>query len=214
MADGLVITAKWKTQEVRALMEKLQGHRLHQALSVAVNDSTRQVERKAEQLTSKSLSVTARRAKKGIWIRPYSTASTLTAVIRGSGSVIPLKAYGAKQAGDGVTAKIWCGSVHHPGAFIYGGPDDDRTRDLSMGGHVFVRVGASWLSKDKRGPIRKAKGAAIAEAMAKDAISNANETYGAERLHVNVLRQLQRYTSLHKNKSTRRGSEGKFKKRT
>lgn len=206
MADGITVRTKWKTQEVRALMEKLQGRRLHQALSVAVNDSTRQVERKAEQTVTKDLSVTARRAKKGIWIRPYSTPSTLTAVVRGSGSIIPLKAFKAREDGDGVTAKIWGSSVHHPGAFIKGGSPGARV-DLKMGGHVFHRVGAS------RTPIARSKGAAISESMAKGAISSANETYGAERLQANVLRQLQRYTSAFKNKSTRRDGGGKFKKR-
>jgi hypothetical protein len=56
-----------------------------------------------------------------------------------------------------------------------------------MGGHVFHRVGKSRM------PIEKSKGAAISEAMAKDAVSGANEQYGLERLQANVMRQLGRY---------------------
>jgi hypothetical protein len=173
-------------------MRKLSGPKLHQALSAAVNDSARQVERKAEQLTAKSLSIPAKRAKLGIWVNPYSTAKTLTAVVRGSGSLIPLKAFGAREDGDGVTATIWGSKVHHPGAFIFGGADNDHNKELGMGGHVFTRLGKSRL------PIKRARGAAIAEAMAKDAVSDANETYGAERLQANVLRQLTRYASTKK----------------
>ena len=169
-------------------MQRLSGPRLHQAMSVALNDTARQVERKAEQLVARTLSIPAKRAKLGIWIRPYSTAQSLTAVVRGSGSEIPLKAFHAREAGDGVTAKIWGATVHHPGSFIYGGPASDHTRDLSMGGNVFNRIGV------KRNPIMKSKGAAIAEAMAKSAVSSANETYGAERLQINLLRQLTRYS--------------------
>jgi hypothetical protein len=188
MAGDIIVKAKWDLRETKALMRKLSGPKLHQAMSVAVNDTARQVERKAEQLTAKTLSIPAKRAKLGIWIRPYSQPSTLTAVIRGSGSVIPLKAFGAKEEGDGVTARIWGNTVHHPGAFIFGGPETDHTRPLGMGGHVFHRLGKQRL------PIEKSRGAAISEAMANEAVSSANETYGAERLQANVLRQLDRYT--------------------
>ncbi len=187
MSD-ILIRAKWDTAEAKALMRKLSGKKLHQAMSVAVNDTARQVERKAEQLVAKTLSIPAKRAKLGIWIRPYSKPETLTATVRGSGSEIPLKAFGAKESGDGVTARIWGANQHHPGAFIYGGPVSDHNKPLGMGGHVFTRVGAS------RFPIEKAKGAAISEAMAKGAVSSANESYGAERLQANLMRQLDRYS--------------------
>ena len=186
MAGDIEIRAKWKTQEVRALMAKLQGKKLNQALSVAVNDTARQVEREAEKNTAKTLSIPSKRAKLGIWIRPYSTAATLTAVVRGSGSTIPLKAFGAKEEGSGVTAKIWGAKVHHPGAFIMGGRDGARV-PLKMGGHVFHRPGSGRL------PIAKSKGASISEAMSQEAVSSANETVGVERLQVNIMRQLTRY---------------------
>lgn len=194
MSGDIIIKADFDWREAKALMRKLSGPKLHQAMSVAVNDSARQVERKAEQLVAKTLSIPAKRAKLGIWVRPYSNPQTLTAVVRGSGSVIPLKAFSAKEEGDGVTAKIWGSSVHHPGSFIHGGAPGKRGADLGMGGHVFHRVGATWLGKSKRGPIEKSRGAAIAEAMAKDAVSSANETYGVQRLQANVLRQLDRYS--------------------
>jgi hypothetical protein len=188
VAGEIIVKANWNTSEVKALMRKLSGPRLHQAMSVAVNDSARQVERKAEQLVAKSLSIPPKRSKLGIWVRPMSTPSTLTAIVRGSGSVIPLKAFGAKEEGDGVSAKIWGAKVHHPGSFIHGGPDGDHTRELGMGGHVFHRVGKA------RFPIEKSRGAAISDAMAKDAVSAANEAYGAERLQANLMRQLDRYS--------------------
>ncbi|NKW09430.1 hypothetical protein HGG76_05910 [Ochrobactrum tritici] len=107
MADNLEIKAKLDSAQAKALMQKLSGPRMYQALSVAVNDSARQVERKAESIVAKTLSIPLKRARLGIWIRPFSTPQTLTAVIKGSGSVIPLKAFKAKEDGDGVTAKIW-----------------------------------------------------------------------------------------------------------
>ncbi|WP_273794615.1 hypothetical protein [Brucella intermedia] len=193
MADNLEIKAKLDSAQAKALMQKLSGPRMYQALSVAVNDSARQVERKAESIVAKTLSIPLKRARLGIWIRPFSTPQTLTAVIKGSGSVIPLKAFKAKEDGDGVTAKIWGQTLHHPGAFIYGGPLGDHNRALGMGGHVFHRPGKTWV-QGKRGKIEKAKGAAIAEAMAQDAVSRANESYAVERLEANVLRQLDRYS--------------------
>lgn len=179
-------------------MRKLSGPKLHEALSAAVNDTARQVERQSERLVARSLSIPVKRSKLGIWINPYSTRSTLTAVVRGSGSLIPLKAFGAREDGDGVTAKIWGAKVHHPGAFIFGGALGDHNKELGMGDHVFTRLGKSRL------PIKRARGAAIAEAMARDAVSDANETYGVTRLQTNVLRQLNRYTSTKKAPSKRK----------
>lgn len=183
----IIIKTKWDMAGVKELMRQLQPPRLHQALSVAVNDTARQVERKAESLVAKNLSIPLKRARLGIWIRPLSTASTLTAVVRGSDSPIPLKAFSAKEKGSGVTARIWGASKSYPGAFIYGGPKGAHNRDLGMGGHVFRRTGAS------RFPIEKVPGAAIADSMATDAVSTVNETYGVDRLEINVMRQLARY---------------------
>lgn len=187
MSGDIIIRTRWDTRGVKELMRQLTPPRLNQALSVAVNDSARQVERKAEQLTGKALSLPSKRVKAGIWIRPGSTPSTLTAVVRGSGSLIPLKVFGAKEKGKGVVAKIWGSSRSYPGGFIYGGAPKDHNKDIGLGGHVFRRVGSSRL------PIEKIPGASIAEAMAQDAIMQANEAFGVERLEANVMRQLARY---------------------
>jgi len=187
MAGDIIIKANFDWREAKALMRKLSGAKLHQAMSVATNDTARQVERKSEQLVAKTLGIPSKRAKLGIWVRPYSTPATLTAVVRGSGSEIPLKAFAAKEAGQGVTAKIWGQAASYPGAFIMGGKPGARV-PLKMGGHVFEREGGPRL------PISRVPGAAIAEAMAKDAVSGVNETYGVERLQINLMRQLNRYT--------------------
>jgi hypothetical protein len=184
---GLVITAKWQTAEVKALMRRLQAPRLNQALSVAVNDSARQLESKSEQVIAKRLSIPSKRAKIGIWIRPYSTPKTLTATVRGSGSPIPLSAFNAHESDDGVVATIWGAKLLHPGAFIKGGGFPDRV-ELKMGGHVFHRIGS------KRLPIERSKGAAIAEAMAEDTISSVLVSHGKDRLMANLMRQLDRYS--------------------
>ncbi|OHV85981.1 hypothetical protein LCM4579_00010 [Ensifer sp. LCM 4579] len=176
------------------MMRQLSAPKLNIALTKAVNDSAVQVERKAESLVAKTLSIPAKRAKLGIWIRPRATPQTLTATVRGSASEIPLKAFHAKEVEGGVVARIWGSAVKHPGAFIFGGPDNNRNRDLGMGGHVFHRLGKTWTGKGKRGPIARARGGKISEAMAQDAVSTANERYAIERLQVNVLRQLDRAT--------------------
>lgn len=193
MSGDIIIRTRWDTRGVKELMRQLTPPRLNQALSVAVNDSARQVERKAEQLTAKAISLPSKRLKKGIWIRPGSTPATLTAVVRGSGSPIPLKVFSARERGNGVTAKIWGSSKSYPGAFIFGGAPGAHNRPLGMGNHVFRRLGKTWVAKGKRGPIETLPGASVADAMAQDAIMQANEAYGVERLEANVLRQLKRY---------------------
>lgn len=185
--SGLVITAKWQTREIKELMRRLQAPRLSQALSASVNDTARQVERKSEQVIAKRLSIPPKRAKIGIWVRPFSTPKTLMATVRGSGSPIPLSAFDAHETDEGVVATIWGSTQLHPGAFIKGGAFPLRV-DLKMGGHVFHRVGS------KRLPIARSKGAAISEAMANDTISNVLVTHGKERLLVNLKRQLDRYS--------------------
>ncbi len=195
MSDGaIIIRADWKTREAVQMMRQLQAPKLNIALTKAVNDSAKQVERKAESLVAKTLSIPVQRARLGIYIRPLAIPKTLAATIRGSASEIPLKAFQAREVDGGVTAKIWGSVLNHPGAFIFGGPYNDHNRDLGMGSHVFHRLGKTWVGKGKRGPIAKSVGGKISEAMAKDAVSSANETYAVERLQVNVLRQLDRAT--------------------
>lgn len=188
MSDGsLVIRADVDTKEVRALMQRLQQPRLNQALSVAVNDTARQVEREAEREVGKTLSLPMKRARTGIWVRPFSTAKSLTAIVRGSGSPIPLKVFNAHETEDGVEATIWGAKRLHPGAFIRGGNFPNRV-ELSLGDNVFHRAGT------KRLPIEKTPGAAIAEAMVEGAVSNTLVRIGRDRMMANVMRQLDRYS--------------------
>lgn len=214
MSDELIIRATWDTRGVKKLMREMTPPRINQALSVAVNTTARQVERKAEQLVAKALLLPSKRVQKGIWIRPSSTPATLTAIVRGSGSVIPLKVFSAKEKGPGVTAKIWGATQFYAGAFMFGGPKTDHNRALKMGGHVFRRAGKTWdggakrlrrkgHEHSKRGKIERIPGASIAEAMSQGAIMSVNETYGVERLEANVMRQLARYA---------RGPGGKYAK--
>lgn len=195
MLGEIIIRHSWDTRGVKELMRQLTPPRLNQALSVAVNTSAEQVERKAEQLVTKAISLPSKRVKKGIWVRPKSNPGTLTAIVRGSGSLIPLKVFSAKEKGSGVTAKIWGATRSYPGGFIYGGAKGAHNKDLGMGGHVFKRSGSS------RFPIERIPGASIAEAMSQDAIMQANEAYGVERLEANVMRQLARYARVGKRKA-------------
>ena len=118
MSGEIIIRHSWDTRGVKELMRQLTPPRLNQALSVAVNTSAEQVERKAEQLVTKSISLPSKRVKKGIWVRPKSNPGTLTAIVRGSGSLIPLKVFSAKEKGSGVTAKIWGSTRSYPGGFM------------------------------------------------------------------------------------------------
>ncbi|WP_127076004.1 hypothetical protein [Rhodomicrobium lacus] len=185
--SSLVIRVDWETAEVRALMAKLQEPRLSRALSVAVNNSARQVQRFAASLIAKQLSIKLARARRGIWIMPYSRPETLTATVRGSKSQIPLKAFKAKETPAGVVASIWGQKKLYPGAFIRGGRFPARV-PLQMGEHVFKRAGS------RRFPIRKEAGASIAEAFVQDAITKALVAQGQERLMANIKRQLDRYS--------------------
>lgn len=142
MSD-LAINQRWDTARAKEMIREMSGQRAKQAMSVAVNDTAKQVERKSESLVAKTLSVPTKRARIGIWRSPASTPSTLTAVVRGSGSQIPLKAFHAREAGDGVTAKIWGAIRHHPGAFIHGGPVGDHNRDLGTGVMFSIASGSS-----------------------------------------------------------------------
>jgi len=187
-AGILGIRADWRTKQFHDFVKHLKAPRLNQALARGVNDAARQVERQAEKLVAQTLSVPAKRARQGVYIKPPATDKTLRAIIRGSNSEIPLKAFRAKEQGEGTTARIWGSRQFYPGAFIHGGPAKDRTRDLGMGGHVFYRKGKG------RHPIGKAKGASIGEAMTQGAVRTAIEKHGDERLQANVLRQLDRYS--------------------
>lgn len=180
-----------RAAEVRALMVQLQAPRLNRALSVAVNTSARQVAAKAASNIAKEMSLPVKRAKLGIWVRPYSTPQTLTAIVRASNSPIPLKAFEAKDTPKDVRAKIWGKRTVFPGRFILGGTFPNR-KDIGMGGHVFVRRGK------KRLPLDKEPGASIAEGFVRDRISDTLVSHSQERIIHNVLRQLDRAISARK----------------
>ncbi len=182
---SFTISARWRTAELQRYLDHLSPKRLGQSLSKAVNDTAKQVERQAERIVAKTLSIEAKRAKLGIYIRPFSTTASLTATINGSASEIPLKAFGARETRKGVTARIWGQRHIYYDGFIKGGRFPDR-KDIGMGGHVFHRTGTARL------PIAKAPGASIAEAMNKGAAQQAIEKHADERLTANVLRQLDR----------------------
>jgi hypothetical protein len=181
------IKAQWRTKPLQQYLDHLKAPRLNQALSKATNDSAKQVERIAEKIVAARLSLQAKRVRKGIYIKPAATPSTLTAIIRGSTSEVPLKVFRAKEVPGGTVATIWGKKQFHPDAFIYGGKVGNR-KDISMGDNVFVRKGAARL------PIQKAKGASIGEAMNEGAVSAAIERNADKLLSANVLRQLERYT--------------------
>ena len=182
-----VIRAEWRAKGLHQYLDHLKAPRLNQALSKAVNDTARQVERTAEKMVAARLSLQAKRVRKGVYILPHSTPKTLRAIIRGSNSEVPLKVFRAKEVPSGTVATIWGKKQFHPDAFIFGGKVGDR-KDISMGDNVFVRKGKARL------PIQKAKGASIGQAMNEGAVSNAIERNADKMLTANVLRQLERYT--------------------
>lgn len=184
----LGIRADWRTKRFSEHVAHLKTPRLNRALSTGVNDAARQVERQAERMAAQSLGLKIKRARVGIFVYPASTPKTLKAVVRSSTSEIPLKAFRAREQGEGVTARLWGSQQYHPGAFMFGGPNHAHNRDLGMGGHVFHRVGK------KRSPIAKAKGATLSQATSQAAVRRAILVAGEERLRANVLRQLERYT--------------------
>ena len=130
----------------------------------------------------------AERTRKGIYIKPASTPSTLSATVLGSASEVPLKVFRAREVPGGTVATIWGAKTFHPDAFIEGGIFPGKRVELPMGGHVFVRKGKGRL------PIQKAKGAAISEAMNEGAVKHSIERVADQRLEANVMRQLDRAT--------------------
>ncbi len=138
--------------------------------------------------SGKTLSLPMKRVRSGIFVRPFSTAKTLTAIVCGSGSPIPLKVFDAHETEDGVVATIWGAKRLHPGAFIKGGTFPNRVELSIPGFNVYHRAGT------KRLPIEKTPGAAIAEAMVESAVSNTLVRIGRDRMMANVMRQLDRYS--------------------
>lgn len=179
MASEITITAKWRTQQVRHLLDQLSPRRRGQALSVAVNDTARQVRTRSARDVAKGMGMTRKNVDKAIVIRPYSQPDTLTATVRGRGVPLPLMQFAAKQTRKGVTAKAWGNRKLYPGTFIA----------TMKSGHqgVFRRTSKARL------PIKELYGSGVAQVMAQEAVSENLQAYGAERLSANTMRQLTRY---------------------
>lgn len=175
----LEVRVDWRTREVRELLAKLQQPRANKALSVAVNDSARQVERLAERIVAKASGLARKDTAPAIVIRPFSKPSTLSATVLGRGAPIALYKFKARQTRKGVSASAWGTRRVYPGTFIA----------TMKSGHtgVFRRTGP------KRFPIKELWGAGIAKTMAQDAVLEALRVEAQDRLLVNVTRQLKRY---------------------
>jgi hypothetical protein len=171
----IVITVD--SAQLAEMIERLDPRRARMALSVGVNATIRQTRAKARQNVAKESSIKAGRVAKGLTIDEYSTPSTLSATVLGSGRPISLKEFGARQTRKGVSARVWGRRQMYPGAFIV----------ESIGGHVLHRL------TSMRFPIEKMWGAGIAQVMSQDHVSSVILDFGQTRLHVNAQRQLDRY---------------------
>lgn len=180
MAQPIItIDTKWRTQQVRHLLEQLSPRRRNQALSVAVNATAKQVRTQSARNVAKEMGIARKDVDRAFVIRPYSQPNTLTATIRGRGAPLPLMRFAARQTRKGVTAKAWNVRRTYPGTFIA----------TMASGHqgVFRRTGKG------RFPIKELYGSGVAQVMAQDAVLNTLQDFGSERLNANVLRQLTRY---------------------
>ncbi len=86
--------------------------------------------------------------------------NSLRAIVRGTGSEIPLRDFGARQFKYGVAAKVWGKRQRFPGAFIVD----------SIGGNVFKNT-RGWNAKAKRfNAIEKLYGPSIPKEMLEDTV--------------------------------------------
>lgn len=177
--SGIDVRVDWKTSEVRALLAKLQPPRSHRALSVAVNDTLRQVRRGAVRTVGKESGLKRADVDKAVTIKPYSTAKTLSGTVRGSGAPIALFKFQARQTRRGVTAKAWGARKTYPGTFVA----------TMRSGHT----GVFKRTSSKRLPIKELWGAGVTQTMTEEAIMSSLEELAQERLYANVVRQLNRY---------------------
>lgn len=171
----IVVTAQ--TAQILEMAKALEPKRAMMGLSVAVNDTARQVRRYSRSTIAKESSIRAARVERGLTIRPMSSPATLSATVIGSGAPISLKEFRARQGRRGVSATVWGRRQLYPGSFMV----------ASLGGHVFHRL------TDKRFPIEKMWGAGIAQVMAQEHVGSAIEAHGSTRLLINAQRQLDRY---------------------
>ncbi|RUX20027.1 hypothetical protein EOA27_09640 [Mesorhizobium sp. M2A.F.Ca.ET.037.01.1.1] len=177
--SGLEIRADWNTAEVRALMRKIQGARLHQALSVAVNTTAKQVRTNAARIVAKQGGLKRADVDPSIRIYPYSKPTTLTATVRGSGRPIALVKFAARQTKTGVNANAWGVRKLYKGTFIA----------TMRSGHegVFIRT------SKKRFPIKELWGSGVTQVMSQAIEQGQLVTDAQDRLTTNVIRQLKRY---------------------
>jgi hypothetical protein len=171
----IVITVS--SSELAELVQRLEPKRATMALSVAVNDTVRQTKLKARPVIAKESSLKSGRVAKGLKIDRYSTPSTLSADLIGSGRPVSLGEFGPRKTRKGVSAKVWGRTQRYPGSFI--------VRSGAMG--VYHRT-----SQD-RFPIRKMWGAGVAQVMAQEHVSKVIVAHGQQRLEINAQRQLDRY---------------------
>ena len=157
---------------------RLSPVRLSQALSVAVNDTARQVRTRTIQLVTKESSLPRAVVARGIRLHT-ATPSNLQAMVEGTGRPVPLREFKARQTKRGVVATVWGERQFYAHAFIV----------QSLGGHAYVRQGRGRL------PIHKMYGAGIAQVMSEQWIAHVLVTLGRERLSINVARQLDRYVA-------------------
>lgn len=166
--------------EAQRLVALLRSPKLNRALSVAVNQSARQVRTMASRKVAAGMGARRKDVDRAVTIRPMSTPATLEAIVRGRGVPLPLILFGARQTKAGVSAKAWGETKIYPGSFMA----------TMKSGHrgVFIR------KTRKRFPIKELYGPGVAQVMAKEAVTASLESYAIERLEANVMRQLDRAT--------------------
>lgn len=178
MAD-LRITSQVQGEQIRRLMQQLQGKRFHQALSVGLNGAARQVMARSARVVAKRMGLSAKDARGQFRVNPFATPDHLTAAVRGSGKRLPLAEFKARQTANGATAAPWAQRRLFKGTFIA------RMRSGHEG--VFKRT------SKRRLPIKELYGPGIAATMAEKVVQDELVEYGEERITANVMRQLERY---------------------
>jgi hypothetical protein len=158
--------------------ERLSPARLGMALSVAVNDTVRQVRREAGKEIAAHSSIKRRKVEENIRMR-YAAPGALEGRVIASGRPLPLRDFNPSATRSGVTVKVWGKTQRYKGAFLVS----------KYGGNVYVRESASRL------PIHKMFGAGIAQVMRQHETDHILLGYGRSRLEINVRRQLDRYSA-------------------
>lgn len=132
------------------------------AFSRAINHEGKKAHTIVKKVLAKETSIKRSEiAKAVVYIRAGD--NSLRAIIRGSGSEIPLRDFGARQFKYGVAARVWGTRQRFPGAFIV----------KSLGENVFKNTGG-WNQKAKRfNAIEKLYGPSIPKEMMEAAVVEA-----------------------------------------